>query len=320
MTLTEYVVTRWLPRKTHRLSDNAVRAYRSALEHHVLPRFGDAELASLTTRVVREWLEDELVRCGNDNSVRARHGALSTVLMDAVIDGLVDNNAAHGASKRLYTLAPACEPKAMTPEERFTFLLYAREDRYWAHDLFFLASRTGLRLGELLFLQRRHVYLNQCALRVTGTYHGAGRDGRTKNKKERVVELSPDAVRCTERLLQFVVNPKDWLFPGRYGERPLHPSSVECAFERIRAAAGLPAGLSVHSLRHTYASICAARGADPRWLQAQLGHANFRITMDLYGAWLQAMRPELAALADDDQRHPPLRLVRPRVKKATTAA
>lgn len=320
MTLAEYVAEQWLPRKTHRLAENAIRAYRSALEHHVLPRFGDVAIATITTRQVRAWLEDELVRTGSDNTVRAYHSALSTVLMDAVLDGLAESNPAHGASKRLYTSRPACEPKAMTPEERFSFLLYAREDRYWAHDLFCFASRTGLRLGELLALRKRHVHLATKVVAVESTYHGSGRHGRTKNKKPRMVELSPDACRVAERIVDRAEPPHYWLFPGRSGEQPLHPSSVEVSFERIRQAASLPADLTVHALRHTYASILAARGVPAQWIQQQLGHANFRVTMDLYGGWLQALRPELAALADDDQRHPTLRLVRPRSAGAVTAA
>jgi len=45
-------------------------------------------------------------------------------------------------------------------------------------------------------------------------------------------------------------------------------------------------GVNIHSLRHTYASIAIACGADVKTLQKQLGHATASITLDVYaGLW-----------------------------------
>lgn len=323
---------RWLTKKTHRLGERSVLAYRSALTHHVLASFGLRELAEITTREVRDWLEDRLAVYQNDNSVKAMQYAFSSVMMDAVIDGLATHNPVHGAGKRLYkATAGAHSPGAMTPEERFTFLLYARGDRRWAYDAFFLDSRTGLRLGELAALQRKHVQIGEMivdgetrrvgSIFVQHQYHGAGRLSPPKHGKTRMVELSPDAIACAERLVDGCPDEQDWLFPSPQSNWPLHPANFEQAFVRVRDDAGLGKELTFHSLRHTYASICAARGVPAQWLQRQLGHADFRVTMNLYGAWLRAVQPDAAATADDDGRHPPLRLVRPRVgRKSGTAA
>ncbi|ALE10564.1 truncated integrase [Bifidobacterium bifidum ATCC 29521 = JCM 1255 = DSM 20456] len=44
--------------------------------------------------------------------------------------------------------------------------------------------------------------------------------------------------------------------------------------------------MNIHSLRHTYASIAIACGADVKTLQKQLGHATASITLDVYaGLW-----------------------------------
>ena len=71
---------------------------------------------------------------------------------------------------------------------------------------------------------------------------------------------------------------------GRTADRPL-------AFECVRSLGGFaPAvrrsGLGAvrfHDLRHTYATLMVAAGAHAKYLQAQMGHASIRVTLDLYG-------------------------------------
>jgi site-specific recombinase XerD len=56
------------------------------------------------------------------------------------------------------------------------------------------------------------------------------------------------------------------------GQR-ISPRRIDERFAGWRAAAGLPAELSVHCLRHSYASHLIEDGADPLFVQHQLGHS-----------------------------------------------
>jgi len=47
--------------------------------------------------------------------------------------------------------------------------------------------------------------------------------------------------------------------------------------------AGLPDGFHFHDLRHTYAALIIRAGAEPKYLQAQMGHSSIRTTYDEYG-------------------------------------
>jgi integrase len=49
------------------------------------------------------------------------------------------------------------------------------------------------------------------------------------------------------------------------------------------AAAGLPANLRIHDLRHTCAALLIAQGAHPKAIQTHLGHSTIQVTMDRYG-------------------------------------
>src|SRR5262245_48302039 len=62
------------------------------------------------------------------------------------------------------------------------------------------------------------------------------------------------------------------------------------------------------------ADLLLAAGAPPQWVQQQLGHAHYAITVDLYGSWLRQRRPDLTALLDrEPARHGIVRVERGRV-------
>ncbi|TMA84270.1 MAG: hypothetical protein E6J77_12975 [Deltaproteobacteria bacterium] len=61
---------------------------------------------------------------------------------------------------------------------------------------------------------------------------------------------------------------------------------IRSAFKRALRAARLPEHFTPHSLRHSYASILIAEGVSPAYVQRQLGHSTYTLTVDTYGKWL----------------------------------
>jgi integrase len=55
---------------------------------------------------------------------------------------------------------------------------------------------------------------------------------------------------------------------------PVRPDYASAAFRALVARVGLPAGVHVHTLRHSAASLLAAAGVPPRDIAAQLGHRD----------------------------------------------
>src|SRR5262249_53600290 len=239
-------------------------------------------------------------------SIKSAIGALSTILTDALIDGLVLHNAAHGAARRLLADNQTTAPKAMTPHELDAFLLAARTlGSHWAADAFYVYSRTGLRLGELLALEKRSILADQEALRVDQQYHGGKLGfGPPKGGKARLVEVPRKCLGVLLGRATQLETAGTFLFPGATLHLPIHPGTVEWAFDQAAGTAQLSEAYRVPSLRHTYASVLLAAGAPPQWVQQQLGHAHYAITVDLYGSWLRRRRPDLTAILDrEPTRH-----------------
>jgi integrase len=311
MTLNEYVEA-WSARTTHFARNTSV-GYECVLRRHVLAhegpdgqRLGDTALAEITIFAVRRMLQGMLTASYAINTAKMALTALASVLADAKLDGHVVLNVTHGAGDRLWPKADHGAPKAFTPDEQRMFLITAKTDeRRYARQLLLLA-RTGLRLGESLGLQARHV-LDRGGLLIDQTYHGAGRLGPPKNRQPRVVDLSPDAQAVLGELVSEAGTPERWLFAN--GAQPYNPGSVQDVFKRVLEAAELPAHHTPHTLRHTWASIMLdVVGAPLSYVREQLGHASITITNDLYGSWLRVSRLDLVAQLDAlPERHAMLR-------------
>ena len=75
---------------------------------------------------------------------------------------------------------------------------------------------------------------------------------------------------------------EDYLF-RRHGERlPMTPTTFTWRFKLILRKNGLPEKLTVHSLRHTAASLMIANGTDVTTVAGILGHAQPSTTLDIY--------------------------------------
>jgi integrase len=297
-TLAQYL-PRWLPVARTRYRRHTVEAYTSALRHHVLPALGHRPLRGLSRLEVRGWLVDCLGRGMPPLAVRAALVALSTVLTSAGDDGLVSENAAHGAARRLGLRYQPDRRVALTAEQARRFFAAAEAIATRFADLFVLLSRTGCRLGEALGAQASDVDLGARLLHVQRSYHGQGDVGPTKSGKTRFVDLSHQAADVCRRRLERARPGHGWLFATEWGDWPYNPGTVQKIVTQVAHAAGLPRGFGCHVFRHTFASRLIAAGVSPAYVQRQLGHADISTTVAIYGSHLP-MRDLGAVDALDD--------------------
>ena len=132
---------------------------------------------------------------------------------------------------------------------------------------------TGARLGEVAGLRHEAVDFRSGVVRVLG-----------KGRKERLTVLGGPALRALQRALEQA----EALWPGATAADgilfrnlqggPLTPRSIERHLKRWLAAAGLPAAITPHKLRHSFATHLLNAGADLRSVQELLGHASLSTT------------------------------------------
>ena len=129
------------------------------------------------------------------------------------------------------------------------------------------AYAAGLRVSEVVGLKAGDIDSGRMVIRVE-----CGKGG-----KERYVMLSEQLLgilRSYWRLAQ----PGRSLFPGRDKHKPIEPTVLHAACRSARAAAGIDKRVSVHVLRHSFATHLLEQGADLRSVQIMLGHADISTT------------------------------------------
>ena len=152
-------------------------------------------------------------------------------------------------------------PDVLTIQEIARLIGATRARRY---RVFWLTAYSmGLRLGEALSLEIADI---DSARRKIHIRLGKG-------KKDRFVvlpEITLDALRSFWRLHR---HPR-WLFPAPGAETFMDRSGIQRAFRRAAEDACIRKHISVHSLRHSYATHLVEAGLNLRSVQDQLGHAS----------------------------------------------
>jgi integrase len=255
--------------------------YRSLLNNHVLPAFGDRAVASLDTLAVRGWLAG-LVSKGLSPS-RAKHAyyILFAVLEAAIqVGALVRNPAArvrvpHTHSREMHFLS-AAEVERLAEAIVPPYGVLVR-----------FAAYTGLRAGEIAALRVKRLDLLRGSVRVVESATEVGGRlmlGPTKTHADRTVRL-PRFLR--EELAAYLADrPRDpdaFLFTAPRGGPLRHHNFYQRLFCPALPRAGLPGQIRFHDLRHTCAALLIAQGAHPKAIQAHLGHSSIQVTMDRYG-------------------------------------
>ena len=134
-------------------------------------------------------------------------------------------------------------------------------------SLLVLAYSAGLRVGEIVSLNIHDIDSKRMLIHVK---QGKGRKDRYTILSKSTLEVLREYAR-RYRL-------RDWLFPGGIEGRHLTVRSAQKVFDRACIAAGIKKDVSIHSLRHAFATHLLERGTDIRYIQELLGHTSCKTT------------------------------------------
>jgi len=173
-------------------------------------------------------------------------------------------------------LANVRRPGKARPRQRYLTAedverLVSVSEEPWASIWLFLAS-TGLRWGEFKRLRWGDLDLVRGALVVRGE---TSKSGRT-----RWIPLS-QRLKARLMLLARRRQADEFVWQTKDGE-PLPRHRVVRALQRAARKAGIR-NVSLHTFRHTFASLLLSAGESPKVVADLLGHASIRITCDVYG-------------------------------------
>jgi site-specific recombinase XerD len=164
-----------------------------------------------------------------------------------------------------YPKKPKTLPVILSRDEVKALLL---APRYLKHRAILATLyATGVRVSELCHLQGTDIDSKRMVIHV--------RQG--KGSKDRFVMLSEQLLAIL-RAYWRTERPQGWLFPGLDPDQPITPRSLQRACRATAEAAGLGKTVTVHTLRHCFATHLLERGVDIRVIQDLLGHRHITAT------------------------------------------
>jgi integrase len=276
---------------TH-VSPHSRERYQFALNHvrrHLgnkqLQKVRPADLAAFYATLIRTGLAPR--------TIKLVHVVLHRALGQAKIWGIVRDNPAELAKP-----APASiQEVVMLQPDQAAALLERLHGKKPLYRLVSLALATGMRRNEMLGLRWRDIDLDAGRLTIEQSLEQTAAHGiRTKAPKtkhgRRTISLPAHLV--TELRQHWREQQEQRLGRG-LGKAPegspvftgpdggyLSPEALSKAWPGLVAAIGMP-GVTLHSLRHTHASMLIAAGVDILTVSRRLGHASPTITLNTYG-------------------------------------
>ena len=165
-------------------------------------------------------------------------------------------------------------PLVMSPDETKRLLAVASSLK--ARILLGLGYGCGLRASEVVRLKVKHIDSAQKIIRVE----------QSKGRKDRNVMLSAETLDLLRQWWKVRPSRHDaetppeerWLFPGTKRGKTMSTRQLSRLFHEAADAAGIRKGVSLHALRHSFATHLLERGTDIRIIQALLGHDKLDTT------------------------------------------
>jgi integrase/recombinase XerD len=165
-------------------------------------------------------------------------------------------------------------PQVMSPDETRRLLAVATSLK--ARVALSLCYGCGLRAGEVVRLKVKHIDRAQNIIRIE----------QSKGRKDRNVMLPAETLDLLRQWWKARRSRYDagipleerWLFPGVKPGRPMTTRQLSRLFHGAADGAGIRKKVTLHALRHSFATHLLERGTDIRIIQALLGHDKLDTT------------------------------------------
>lgn len=300
----------WLSVKETKVRMNTFETIKYSLEKYIMPKWSNYRLKEINSIEYQKWIQ-ELLELWAVGSVKRYHSIMMQIIDSAVYEHrLLEMNVLKNIHIKKYESDVIKESNVSEEVKYFTFEQLqiflqgagepVKKAKYQLdksnYVLFFLISRTGLRLSELAALTwddiEGDVISVTKAIKWPKEKGLRAYEGKTKTtSSERKIQIDSETVDLLQQhyLNQELVrnkykyykpNTKNLIFPAPDGYW-LRPTSTREFMASVCIRKGLPV-LSPHDLRHTHAVQCLEAGYDLKTLSARLGHKSIKTTADTY--------------------------------------
>ena len=192
---------------------------------------------------------------------------LKDILNKALINGLIKNNPILLVNLPKYEKQ---QRRALTRKEQTIFIEECKKNKY---GIFFeILLYSGMRRGELLALEVSDINFNDGYISINKTFNDLGQITTTKNGKGRKIPIFEPLKQPLEMAIKDTEDKRLY----NITENPINTN-----FSKIRKNTNIQ-NVTIHSLRHTFATNCLEANIPIKQVSEWLGHSSIEITLNTY--------------------------------------
>lgn len=282
-------VNQWMQEFVKGLKDSTSTEYKGIIERHLIPGMGARQLCKMTLMDCQRFINSLDAAPG---TVRNIYSILRHSLEDARKARIIPFNPAADVTLPKQSTK---ERHALTAEESASFLQAIKG--HPSERLFIFMLETGTRIGEARGLRWTSVNFKQGEVRIVeqlAQKRGAdGKEAFTSPKYDGKRTLYPtpaamQALKDEKAIQKEKMKRAGSLWTDEYGlvftrddGTPIPYRTIAAQIKEIGKKIGID-DLTVHCLRHTYATDCNDAGVSAKTVAASLGHKHTQITTDRY--------------------------------------
>jgi len=247
---------RWLTSK--RYSESTVKTYCEALSIF-LRFFNTKPIEKINNEDVIEFNHDYIIKNKFSSSIQNQMVNAIKLFFLRIEDKAININLVH-RPKREKVL-----PNVLSKEE--VKLILDAHSNIKHKTMLSLIYSCGLRCGELIALKPVHIDSKRNIVLLKNA----------KGKKDRVVPLSPKILDMLRDYYK-TCKPTNFLFEGQTAGKEYDARSLQLILKQALAKTGITKPVTLHWLRHSYATHLLESGTDLRYIQELLGHSSSKTT------------------------------------------
>lgn len=278
----------WLKTYEQSVEESTLNKTMTIFKLHVLPQWADilvTDIKPIDLQLYINTLQREMLM------YRKVTGYFRRLLDIAVKMDILDNNpfikVELPKERKVFD-----KPKQFMEADEFKKFVDVLDNKYksinqQAYALLRLAAFTGMRTEELLALQWQHVDFDNGYIRIVQAL-GRGLNGGTYLKEpksrtsKRTLKIDNSMVLALSEWYNSTNYKDDTNFVFTNEGKTLQPLRPNKWLHDVSDKYGVAVGLSMHKLRHTWATLAIDQGASVKQVQTYLGHADASITLNIY--------------------------------------
>lgn len=294
----------WLENyKSHSIKSKTYDNYEINYKRYASEKIGQLKLDKVKPEHIQILYNSMHKQDYSTSTIKHVNTPLTQAFQQAVDNGLIYTNP---CKKTTIPKKKEKKSRPLTIEEQSRFLNACTETTY--SNFFIFALNTGMRCGEIVALTWDNVDFTEKIIKVEKTADTILNRDENKESKYKIVldtAKTQSSLRSipinknaeTVLLEQKAIANSPFVFSSKNGTILMY-RNIRRAFNNHVEKAEIKNDVTIHSLRHTFATRLLEKGANVKAISELLGHSSVKITLDVYSHALPNLKKETISMLD----------------------